>query len=65
MQVVHQKAKGTRAHMFNALSKIPAQHQKAVAVGLLPVAGFAAFFGLVLTGLGIAGAKLSRSAMAT
>jgi hypothetical protein len=43
--------------MFNVLSSIPVKSQKAIARGLLPVAGIAAFFGLVLTGLGIAGGE--------
>lgn len=43
--------------MLNVLSKIPAKSQKGIAAGLLPAAGVAAFFGLLLTGLGIAGGE--------
>lgn len=43
--------------MFNVLSKIPVDSQKAVARGLLVVAGAAAFFGLLFVGLGIAGGE--------
>lgn len=43
--------------MFNVLSRIPAKSQKTIAIGLLPVAAAATFFGLLLTGLGLAGGE--------